>query len=334
MIRVIGAGVLVASLYVLMVGSHPNAGSLSTNLDLANRLGFYGVMTLGVGVLIIAGGIDLSIGSVVGLAAVLFGVLMERGVPPLPAVIITLLAGAVIGYVQGELVTRLKLQAFLVTLCGLFIFRGLARQLTTSPVGIQKVKGLHPEFAKSLESLQFWLSGVDAERDNLEVFPAQFVVLLLLAAVVGVVLHKTVYGRYWFAIGYNEQAAKYAGINVERSRLAAFVLCSTLAALAGILLLLSSGSAMPDNAGQSLELYAIAGAVLGGCSLRGGEGNIIGIVLGAAILPLIYKIVTFRDIGDAVIPSIVGGTLLFGVIFDEALRRGQGWKSVLRLFKP
>ena len=333
MIRVIGAGVLVASLYVLMLGSHPKAGDLSNNLDLGNRLGFYGVMTLGVGVLIIAGGIDLSIGSVLGLAAVLFGVLMERGVPPVPAFLVTLLAGAVIGYAQGQLVTRLRLQAFLVTLCGLFIFRGLARQLTTSPVGIQKVKGLHPEFAQSLESLQFWFSGIDAGRDNDEVFPAQLVVLLVLAGVVGVVLHQTVYGRYWFAVGFNEQAARYAGINVERSRLAAFVLCSTLAALAGMMLLLSSGSAMPDNVGQSMELYAIAGAVLGGCSLRGGEGNVAGMVLGAAILPLIYKIVIFRDIGDAVIPSIVGGTLLLGVIFDEGLRRGQGWKALLRLVR-
>lgn len=322
--RVIGVGLLVVVLYAAMLAAHPNAASASNHLDVANRLGFYGVMTLGVGVLILAGGIDLSLGSVVGLAAVLFGVLMERGYPPVPALLLTLAAGAAIGLWHGLLVTRLRLQAFLVTLCGLFVFRGLARQLTTSPVGIQKVKTLHPEFAGSLESLQFWFSGLDAGRNNEEVFPSQLAVLLVLAAAVGVVLHKTVYGRFWYAIGFNEQAAKYAGVNVERSRLAAFVLCSTLAALAGVLLLLSSGSAMPDNAGASMELYAIAGAVLGGCGLRGGEGNVVGMVLGAAILPLIYKIVSFSEISDAVIPSIIGLTLLFGVIVDELLRSGKG----------
>ncbi len=329
MTRVIGVGVLVVVLYIGMIASHPNASGLPNQLDLLNRHGFYGVMTLGVGLLIIAGGIDLSIGSVVGLAAVLFGVLMETGVAPIPALFATLLTGAGIGLMQGLLVTRLRLQAFLVTLCGLFIFRGIARQITMDPVGIQKVKTAHPEFSQSLESLQFWLTGVDASRHNEEVFPAQFAVLLLLGLLLGVVLHKTVYGRYWFAIGHNERAAEYAGIKVERSRLVAFVLCSTLATLSGVMMLLSVGSVMPENAGQSLELYAIAGAVLGGCSLRGGEGNILGIVLGAAILPLIYKIVIFSDISDAVIPSIIGVTLLFGVMVDELLRRGK-WMQFLQ----
>lgn len=324
MTRVLGIAGLVLALYAVLVGLYPGAQSASNHLDLANRLGFYGILTLGVGVLIVAGGIDLSIGSVVGLAAVLFGVLMEWGVPPLAAILLTLAAGAAIGLTQGLLVTRLQLQAFLVTLCGLFIYRGAARQLTASPVGIQKVKSDHPEFVGALDSLQYWFSGLDASRNGLEVFPSQLAILLLLAAVLGVVLHKSVLGRYWFAIGHNEQAARYAGINVEAARLSAFVLCSTLAALVGVLLLLSTGSAMPDNAGQSLELYAIAGAVLGGCSLRGGEGNVLGIVLGAAVLPLIFKLVNFSDIRDAVIPSIIGSTLLVGVIADELIRRGKG----------
>lgn len=350
MSRIAGVLFLLAILYGGLYWSDPvNAFGKSNLVDVANRQGLFCVLTIGAGLLIVAGGIDLSIGSVVGLSAVLFGVLMQDGleisvtwdgqerqlidtgpVRPLIALPITIAVGTVIGLIHGLLVTRLHLQSFLVTLCGLFVYRGLARSLTRFPVGVEKVKASHPEFRDELTGLQYWLSGLDSTGEL--IFPAQLVIALVIAIVVGLFLHQSAYGRYWYAIGHNEQAARYAGVNVERSRLAVFIICSTLASFGGCLLLLAYGTAMPENAGETYELYAITGAVLGGCSLRGGEGTAAGMFFGGAVLPLLRNLVIFLGIRDAIVPAIIGLTLLSGVILEEQIRRGTGKKLLSRLF--
>lgn len=319
MTRIAGVLLLLVGLYAGLLGSNPNAAGKSNLFEVANIQGFYGVITLGVALLIVAGGIDLSIGSVVGLGAVLFGVLMRDGVPPPAAVGITVGTGALIGLAHGLLVTRLKLQAFLVTLCGLFVYRGLARSLTNKSIGLGAIKNAQPEFAGTIDALRFYLTGEDPARGL--VFPGQFVLLLILAVIAGLFLHKTVYGRYWYAIGYNEQAARYSGIAVARHRVVMFVVCSSLAALGGVLWLLSYSDANPETAGQSYELYAITGAVLGGCSLRGGEGTAVGMVLGAMVLPVLSNLLIFLGVRDTYMPIVIGLTLLFGTLTDEFFRR-------------
>jgi ribose transport system permease protein len=147
-------------------------------------------------------------------------------------------------------------------------------------------------------------------------------VLLLVAAVLAVLLHRTVYGRYLYAIGFNEQAARYAGIATRRHKVLAYVICSTLAGLGGVLFLLKIRQAQPSSAGQLLELYAITGAVLGGCSLRGGEGTVLGIVLGAAVLPLLQQICLASPyIRSDLEFTVIGASLLLGTIADELLKR-------------
>ncbi|MBX9584700.1 MAG: ABC transporter permease [Gemmataceae bacterium] len=319
MTRILGVLGLLVVLYAALAESNPAATSTRSLTSLANIQGRYGVVTLGAALVIITGGIDLSVGSVVGCATILFGVLMtDYGVPPPAAAALVLLFGATVGLVNGLLVTKLKLQPFLVTLCGMFIFRGAARMIG-SVVGAQSVTEVHPEFAPALDAMTYYLVGKD-EKGAL-VFPAMFALLLVLAAVVGFFLHRTAYGRYWYAIGYNEQAARYAGVNVDRHRAAVYVICSTLAALGGILLFLDINTHQADTAGAGLELYAILGAVLGGCSLRGGEGTAVGMVLGAMVLPVIEKLVNFRGEKSTVIPVVIGTTLLIGTIVDELIRR-------------
>jgi ribose transport system permease protein len=325
MIRILGVLSLVVILYVVLFNTHARAFDRQNLIDVANYQGRYGLLTLGVALVIITGGIDLSIGSVVGFSAIMFGVLMVDGVHPYVALPLVLLSGCLIGLTNGLLVTRLKLQPFLVTLCGMFIIRGAARMLgrTVSTGGtVSKalvVKDKHPEFAGPVDELLYWLTGKDAT--GALVYPAMFVLLLVCAAVLGFFLHRTAYGRYWYAIGHNELAAKYAGVNVNRHRAAVYVICSALAALVGVLLFLNEPSVQPDNAGEMWELYAILGAVLGGCSLRGGEGTAVGMVLGAMVLPVIQNIVTYRGEKSDVIPFIVGITLLVGTIVDELIRR-------------
>src|SRR5688572_12716721 len=256
--RILGVLALLVVLYAGLVGTYvDNAPAhepasrtqerITGNLiDVGNIQGRYGLITVGAALVIITGGIDLSVGSVVGLAAVLFGVLMEAGVHPYLAALIVVLAGAAIGLGNGLLITRLRLQPFLVTLCGMFVYRGAAR-LLAGTVSRTKAVEAHPEFADPLQSIRYVLVGKDSTGEL--VFPAQFVLLLVVAAVVAFFLHRTAYGRYWYAIGHNEQAAKYAGVAVDRQRVVVYVVCSALAALAGVLLFLDMPSIQSDSGG-------------------------------------------------------------------------------------
>jgi len=329
--RVLGVLVLLLTIFGLNCAIDLNYATRWSNVkEVLSQQAFFAVLTLGAGLLIISGGIDLSMGSVVGLSGVAFGVLMRNGVSPILAVLIVLMMGIVIGSIHGLLVTRLKLQAFLVTLCGLFVYRGLARVLSpeTRP-GMQQTVEKQPGCASQLDFLSQLLTGRNLERDF--GFPMMTIVALVLAIVIGLVLHGSVHGRYWYAIGRNEQAARYAGINTSRERVAVYMICSLLASLGGILTFLDDGSVTPESTGETWELYAITGAVLGGCTLRGGEGTVPGMLLGAAVLPLLKNLINrvgnlpdVREIIpaiDPVIPILIGLTLLAGTIADEFFRR-------------
>jgi ribose transport system permease protein len=343
MVRLLGVLVMVGALYASLLVFSPEARSLGNQRDIANRLGYYGILTVGVGVLIVSGGIDLSIGSVVGLGAVMFGVLLGEGVPPVVAVLAVVVGGALIGVFHGLLVTWLKLQPFLVTLCGLFIYRGLARLASSSGVGLNVGQPelraqdswfyhwFYPWWAWFVRLLQQGCEslGLNFPVDVLKTWlvgrplgvPQQLLLLIAISVVLGLFLHRTVYGRYLFAIGANEEAARYTGISTGRYKILAYVICSALAAFGGVLFLLEKGSATPASVGQMFELYAITGAVLGGCSLRGGEGSVAGMFLGAAVLPLLRLWVTFGNLSDELEFPVIGLALLLGTIMDEVLKR-------------
>jgi ribose transport system permease protein len=326
--KLVGILVMALLLYGALM-TRPRASSLANQKTVAHRIGFDGIMVLGVAVVIISGGIDLSIGSVAGLASVCFALLIDKLMPqvaalgltddyrqcvPWVAMLIVLAAAPLIGLVHGLFITKLRLQPFLVTLCGLFIYRGLARWATWTEGGTSQNVGLG-EHLQEVAGLKFLALG------NLGGVPMTLVLMLALAALVALLLHGSVYGRYLYAIGANEQAARYAGIATARYKIGAYMFCSLMAALAGVLEMLEVGSASPAEAGSWYELYAITGAVLGGCSLRGGEGTVPGIILGAAILPLLRSLCRFSGIHDDLHPTVVGAALLLGTITDELLKR-------------
>src|SRR5947199_8289950 len=189
MARLVGILVIVLVLYATLVGAFPTARSSENHVDLARRLGFYGILTLGVGTLIITGGIDLSIGSLVGLAAVAFGMLLERQVSPWLAAVAVLAAAPVVGLIHGLLVTRLGLQPFLVTLCGLFVYRGVAKWLSKTTVGLAVAA---PE-----EYREGVLRLVDVlVKGRMLGLPNTLWWMLLLAGGLVRVLHFPVHGRY------------------------------------------------------------------------------------------------------------------------------------------
>ena len=275
----------------------------------ANLVGLFGLFSLGEGIVIITGGIDLSIGSIFALLGVIFvDLLVTWQLPWWLAVIVTVLGGIVLGAIHGFLVTRLKLQPFIVTLCGLLIYRGIARYYTNDGTA-----GF--EFGQSFPMLEWLTAG-----RTLGV-PPSFLMFLLIAGVMAIVLHRSVFGRYLFAVGKNEEAARYSGIRTTRVIAAAYIICGALAGLSSIYLAMYTRSISPASHGNFYELYGIAAAVLGGCSLRGGEGSILGIVLGVILLQVLQNLVNLLGIPSSLNFAVMGGVILIGVLADQQLTR-------------
>ena len=306
--KLLGLAVFLLVLYLLLLLADPGARGAYNHFNLGKRIGLYGIISLGAGVLIISGGIDLSIGAVVGLCStVLAMLLVKQEWPPLLAIVSVLGLGALIGLLHGLLVTRLRVQAFVVTLCGLFVYRGAGRWLSGD-----QVIGLGNQFP----TLKYWL------YNSKDIFglPMSLVIFACLALLAALFVHFSIYGRYLFAIGSNEQAARYSGINTDRYKVLAYMLCSTLAAFFGVLFLMEQNSVQPSESGSFFELYAIAGAVLGGCSLRGGEGSVPGIIMGTAILWILPNFTKMWGVPSELEYTVIGSALLLGAVLDELLR--------------
>jgi ribose transport system permease protein len=213
-----------------------------------------------------------------------------------------------IGLTHGTLITKVKMQPFIVTLCGLLLYRGLARYIANdNTLGFGKAEGF--EWLKEL-STGSYLS-----------IPNPLWVLMVVAVIMFFVLHRTSFGRYLFAVGANEEAARYAGIPSARIITIAYVLCSLLAGLASVLLGFYTNSISPSGHGNFYELYAIAAAVLGGCSLRGGEGSIVGILLGTALLQALRNMVNLLKIPSSLEFAVMGVVILLGVLADSLVRK-------------
>ena len=275
----------------------------------ANLIGLFGLFAIGEGFVIITGGIDLAIGSMFALLGVIFvDLLVTWQLPWWLAVIIVVLGGVVLGAIHGFLVTRLRLQPFIVTLCGLLIYRGVARYYTNDGTA-----GF--EFGQTFPTLEWLTTGRTLGM------PHSFIVFLAVAAVMAVVLHRSVFGRYLFAVGKNEEAARYSGIRTQRIVAAAYIISGGLAGLSSIYLAMYTRSISPASHGNFYELYAIAAAVLGGCSLRGGEGSIVGIVLGAILLQILQNLVNLLGIPSSLNFAVMGTVILIGVVADQQLTR-------------
>ncbi|QDS95244.1 Ribose transport system permease protein RbsC [Roseimaritima multifibrata] len=234
---------------------------------------------------------------------------------------------ALIGLLHGLLVAWGRLQPFVVTLCGLLIYRGMARILSDDTakgfgdamIGFrQLVGGAAFEFPLPFAGR---ISGVSENWLTWIEFPLTGVLLAGVTLAAWVFLYKTVYGRHLLALGQSEQAALYSGIATRRLTVLAYVVCSTLAGLAGVLFLVDWTTMAPSTAGNFYELYAIAAAVLGGCSLRGGQGALLGVIAGAAVMRCLYKSIDLLGIGKEWEFVVIGGALFAGVVFDEVMRR-------------
>ena len=240
----------------------------------------------------------------------------RQRMPIVLAVGLVLAIGAGLGAIHGLLVTKMRLQPFIVTLCGLLIYRGLARWLVD-----EEPQGFGQEYNESLSLVaqgKFVLFRTESYDFGI---PYLFFILVVLALLAAVFLNKTIWGRYLMALGRNEAAARFSGINTHRLTIFAYVICTFFASLGGMLFALDSNSVSPSSYGNWYELYAIAAAVLGGCSLRGGEGGILGVVIGTAVMQTLRNLIVLKGITDALEFSVIGAVILVGVIGDELIKR-------------
>lgn len=320
----IGIFILLIVLCIIVSVINPNF-LLAINLqNLARQIGAFGIFSIGLGLVIITGGIELSVGSMMALLGVLMSMMLtEWGFGVLPAVLVCTGVAMVLSLGHGLLITRLNMQPFIVTLCGLLFYRGLARFITKDETrGFGTVGGL--------ESLRFLANG------NLFGIPAPFILLIVISIATWVVLHRSVYGRYLFAAGRNAEAARYAGINTRSIITVAYVISGALTAISGIIFAFYTNSVSPANHGNAYELYGIAAAVLGGCSLRGGEGSVIGVLIGAALLQVLRNLVNLLGIPSSLDFAVMGAVILIGVMTDQILtdRRNRRQISVMHAPEP
>jgi ribose transport system permease protein len=305
----LGTFLLLVLLCVVVAVLNPRFLAPANLQNMARLIGAYGIFSIGLGMVIITGGIDLSVGSVFALLGVLLSMMLtEWGWPSALAVLATVGIGTALGGLHGLLITKVRVQPFIVTLCGLLFYRGLARFISND-----ETKGFGA--AAGFETLRNVATG--------SVFgvPTPFVILIIVSVIMWVVLHRSVYGRYLFAVGRNETAARYSGINSQKIVASAYVILGALVGIAGIVFAFYTNSISPSSHGNFFELYGIAAAVLGGCSLRGGEGSIIGILIGTALLQVLHNLVNLLGIPSSLNFAVMGAVILVGVIADQILQR-------------
>lgn len=282
--------------------------------NLLRRSALFGILSIGASFVIMTGGIDLSIGSIVCIVGCLTPYLLIDQGWPVHVVLPAMVALSIfIGWVHGALITKARLQPFVVTLCGLLMYRGITRGITAD-----RTQGFQNEY-EGLRAI-----GNGRIPTGIEGFsiPAPVITLIVVAVLASIFLNKTVWGRYLLAIGRNETAARYSGVDTKRMTVLAYVICGLLSGVGGILFVCDVGSAQPSDFGNFYELYAIAAAVLGGCSLRGGEGTIVGVIIGAAVMQVLRNSITLiEEIPDNVEFAVIGAVILAGAVVDETVKR-------------
>ena len=304
-----GIFLLLLALCTIVAAASPQFLSVVNLQNVGRLVGTYGIFSIGVGIVIITGGIDLSVGSICALLGVLLSMmLVEWHWPPAVALIAVVALGGVLGAIHGVLIARLGLQPFIVTLCGLLLYRGAARYIANdSTKGFGTGQGF--EWVRALASGS--LGGV----------PMPFVMMCVVAAMAWVLLHRSVYGRHLFAVGHNAEAARYSGVRTRTVVAWAYVLSGILAAVSAVIIAFYTNSISPASHGNFYELYAIAAAVVGGCSLRGGEGTVLGIVIGAALLQVLRNLVNLLDIPGSLDFAVMGAVILIGAVADQLFGR-------------
>ncbi len=276
-------------------------------MNILRHSAIVGIMAFGMGLVIITGGIDLSVGSMLALVGGLSVVVFNATNSPIITLVFALCAGLVCGLINGVFVGIVKMPAFIVTLSTMLIYRSIAQYyLRTLGLSIYNMDGT--------------LSSYDAiygfGQAKVLTVPVVGIVLILVTIIMVYVSTMTKFGKTVYAIGSNEKAAQLAGINVKKTRVLVFAITGLLCGISSFLLLGMNGSVDPATIGKSYEMYAIAAVVIGGISMSGGKGRLLGILFGAMSYTIIDKIIA--SIGfDALINDTIKGSILLIAVFVQ-----------------
>lgn len=291
--------------------------SLNNAMSILLQTAVIGLLGIGLTVVILTGGIDLSVGSVLALSGTVAGLLVKAGMPVPIGMGGGLIVGTLCGMVNGLVITRLRIAPFIATLGMMMIARGLALQIT----GASPVSQLGAAFGWLGNGALFRIVETQANGLPRMVFPGipfPAILLLVVALVAAYMLKRRQFGRHVYAVGSNEEASRLSGVNVEQTKLAAYALSGFLAGLAGIVLMSRLVTAQP-NEGVMYELDAIAAAVIGGASLMGGVGSISGTMIGAFIIGILRNGLNMAGV-SAFIQQIVIGCVVIGAVYVDQLR--------------
>lgn len=270
--------------------------------NIGNQTVFFLILALGMTVVLISGGIDLSVGATLGLCGGVVANLMADGTPMAVAFLVALLVGTLIGLINGLLITKLRIPDFIATLAMLGVVRGVLFVWTN---GIPFVDFINDPYYK-IGGLQRWFWEITVPM----------VVAVVLCLLVAAMLRFTAFGRHLYGVGSNRDAARLSGVNVDRVRIGAYVLSGFLAAVTGILLAGRNATVQPQM-GETYEFSAIAAAVMGGAALAGGRGRVLGAVLGALTLIVIQNIIFLADVGPTWERVVTGVIILVAVLVDR-----------------
>lgn len=298
-IRRMGPGLAVVALGLALALLSDRFLTVNNILNVLRQVSINTIIASGLTMIILTGGIDLSVGSVLALSAALMGGMAAGGLHPILAVAVGLAVGAGLGLVNGLIITRGRVAPFVATLATMTVARGLTLVYTEG----RPVTGL----PASLRAMGTAYIGP---------IPVPIIIMALVVGLVYLMLAHMPFGRFLYAVGSNEEAARFAGIPVQRTKVLAYVLGGLASALAGVILTGRLNSAQP-TAGAGFELDAIAAVVLGGTSLSGGQGGVMGTVIGALIIGILDNGLNLLNVSSFYQQVAKGGVILLAVLIDR-----------------
>lgn len=280
---------------------NPSFLDLSNLLNLLRQISINGLIAFGMTFIILTGGIDLSVGSILALSSAFIALMITSGVDPIIALIIGVLIGFVLGAVNGLLVTKGNMAPFIATLATMTIFRGLTLVITDG----NPITNLGDSYLFQLFGKGYFIG-----------IPVPAVTMIIVFVILLIILQKTTFGRHTYAIGGNEVAAKISGIKVNKIKILIYGISGLMSALAGGILTSRLNSAQP-TAGTSYELDAIAAVVLGGTSLTGGKGRIVGTLIGVLIIGVLNNGLNLLGVSSFYQQVVKGVVILIAVLIDR-----------------
>ncbi|HIF9349373.1 TPA: ribose ABC transporter permease [Photobacterium damselae] len=296
---------LIALIFLIVVVSflNPNFFTVDNILNILRQTSVNAIIAVGMTLVILTAGIDLSVGSVLALCGAFAATLIAMEVPVLIAVPTALLAGAILGAISGVIIAKGKVQAFIATLVTMTLLRGVTMVYTDG-------RPISTGFTDVADSFAWFGTGYAMG------IPVPIWLMVIVFAAAWYLLNHTRFGRYVYALGGNESATRLSGINVERVKIGVYAICGFLSALAGIIITSRLSSAQP-TAGMGYELDAIAAVVLGGTSLAGGKGRIMGTLIGALIIGFLNNALNLLDVSSYYQMIAKAVVILLAVLVDN-----------------